>query len=289
MKKYVVIGFILFAAAIFYLSRLEPAAHLSRDSSSEKEVDQDVTARRSGWASSASDRALNRTHDLSRTTASAGASRITSVTTSVPLTEASGLERLQSESRQGWDLRRADFSEQIRTLVHGQWQAPGAGTPREASDSFIKTYSQALFGIDPARVHFDREEVTDRTRMTYQEVVNGTPVYGSTINLFFDNGTLTRVQNDMAVGEPTLTESPKDFSLAQAFERYKSSSGDQSGAAAISFAKDIPTRTILYPSGHSLIYAYEFSTNETASGDSFRVIYDAENPHVIKRRSTHIH
>jgi hypothetical protein len=292
MKKYIVIGLVLFAAAALYWSQLKPSQEQKQtESSNENEAVTETPPSHSGWASAAPDRALSKTS--SRSVAS-----VRNLDSSpAPTTEAGALALLQSQSESAWDLRRGDFTDQIRTLIHGQLKTGEGASPRSAADAFVKTYSQALFGVDPNHVQFDREEVTDRTRVTYQEVVNGVPVYGATLNLFFENGALSRVQNDMAVGEPASSSAPTNFTIKQAFEQYKAARENE---ADVTFAKEGQARTLLYPAGHSLVYAYEFSTNEvskpgSAAGssgdlksDSFRVIYDAENPHIIKRASTRI-
>ncbi len=285
MKKYIVIGLVLLAAALLYFSQLQtPQERLSHEAPTDDPSVSRAPLASGGWASSAAQRALSKT-----STTRAVASIPWTAHVPAPTTEAGALALLQSQSSTAWDVRRADFSEQIRTLVHGQWKTKDELTTRTSADEFVKTYSQALFGVDSDRVQFDREEVTDRTRVTYQEVVNGIPVYGSTLNLFFENGALTRLQNDMAAGEPTSSSALINLTLAQAFENYKTARG---GGVEISFAKDIKSRPIFYPSGHSLVYAYEFSTNEvskaSSNSESFRVIYDAEVPHIIKRISSHI-
>jgi hypothetical protein len=202
-----------------------------------------------------------------------------------PTTEAGALALLQSSSREAWDLRRDDFSKTIRTLVHGELAADG--TPRLSADDFVKTYSQALFGVDPGRLQFQTEEVTDRTRLIYQEMIDGIPVYGGTLTLFYENGALTRVQNDLQPGE--IEDGSTDFTVAQAFDRYKSFHSDRFD---IELKPNTAMRTILYPNGKTFVYAYEFVTNEAAKGAanarSYRVIYDADNRFVIDRRPTAI-
>lgn len=205
-----------------------------------------------------------------------------------PTTEAAALGYLQSTSKRSWDLKRDDFSNQIRTLSGGELESKSI-VPREAADQFVKFYSRGLFGVDPAQVTFNREEVTDRTRLIYDQIVDGTPVYGGTLTLFFENGSLTRVQNDLAPYDVDSGSAPSP--LSQAFSSYKAV---QSSMYDVTLQDHASNRVVLYPNGRSLVYAYEFVTREadkgsSAAAKSYHVLYDAADSFVIQRRSSAIH
>jgi hypothetical protein len=215
-------------------------------------------------------------------------SNAASTLANAPTTEAAALGYLQSASKRSWDLKRADFSNQIRTLSGGELESESI-VPREAGDRFVRFYSRGLFGVDPERMIFNREEVTDRTRLIYDQVVDGIPVYGGTLTLFFENGALTRVQNDLASYD--IDSSSRPSPLSQAFSSYKSV---QSSRYDVSLQDHASNRVVLYPNGHSLVYAYEFVTKEADKGSSepaksYHVLYDAADSFVIQRRSSAIH
>ena len=197
----------------------------------------------------------------------------------VPTTEDGALGYLQSSSSQAWTVKRDYFSPTIRTLSEGSLANSANATPREAADAFVKFYAKGLFGVEAERVKFNREEITDRTRLIYDQVVDGVPVYGGSLSLFFENGALTRVQNDLAVGE--IEESSKSIPVETAFEAYKSQTQRDS-----TLLSNQANRTVLYPTGHSLIYISEFLTMEESK--SFHVLYDPYSQFVIQRRPSAI-
>ncbi len=253
--------------------------------------DSDVT---NDWASSAQKRAMmsqphqadSKKPDAASNTSTAGPTSAAKVadgrkpSTDGPETEAAALGYLQSRSKKAWDFKRDDFKQTIRTLKNGQL-ATDSLQPRDAGDAFVKFYAKGLFGVDPARVKFDREEVTDRTRLIYNEVVDGTPVYGASLSLFFENGQLTRVQNDLAQGE--LDPSSKSVPVQQAFDSYET----LRGGGDIALQSNAANRTVLYANGRTLIYAYELVTKEEG-GKGFHVLYDQSNQFVIQRRPSAI-
>ncbi len=205
---------------------------------------------------------------------------------SAPSTEAAALGYLQSASIRSWDLKRGDFSNAIRTLSGGALESK-AIVPREAADQFVKFYARGLFGVEPERIQFNREEDTDRTRIIYDQVVDGTPVYGGSLTLFFEGGALTRVQNDLAPYE--IDESSRPSPVAQAFTKYRDV---QSSMFDVALQEPASNRMVLFPNGRSLVYAYEFVTSESDKGDSgaksYRVVFDANDSFIIQRRPSAI-
>ena len=195
--------------------------------------------------------------------------------------EAAALAELQLNSRHHWDLRRDNFSGRIRTLFSGQLELKRAAV-REAGDDFVKTYSQDLFGVDPSRVMFSREEVTDRTRLIYDQIIDGVPVYGATLSLFFENGSLTRIQNDLAPFGVEANSKPS--LLSDAFASYRET---QSGLYDVKLQDSSSNRVVLYPNGRTLVYVSEFVTNErnqNAEAENFHVLFNEGEKFIIQRR-----
>jgi hypothetical protein len=173
------------------------------------------------------------------------ASTSSSAAIAVP-SETAALGELQSNSKRAWNLKRDDFSNRIRTLSGGELESKTL-VARQAGDDFVRAYSQGLFGVDPARVRFNREEVTDRTRLVYDQVVDGIAVYGASLTLFIENGSLTRVQNDLA---PLEVDSTSNRSRVEdAFSTYRSV---QSAAYDVRLQDHSANRVVLYTNRHAL-------------------------------------
>ncbi len=198
-------------------------------------------------------------------------------------------DRLQAASSQPWEIRRDEMTDKIRTIARGQLSFEKSVSARAAADQFILKYGVDLFGVPAKDLLFVSESVTDRTRVTYKQIVAGTEIYGGSLNLFFEEGSLNRIQSDLSPLEPSLGTSPTDFTLAQAFERYKDL---QAGQTETTLSRQATTRTVLFPASSRLVYAYEFSVHERsiATGEvgSYRILFNAEDRILIKKTGTEI-
>jgi hypothetical protein len=193
------------------------------------------------------------------------------------------LRAFQAESTRAWTVRRSGIKNAIKTLARGLWTSGNSGDYRTLAQTFVHDYSDALLGIPSDEVSFVREEVTDRTKIVYEQNVNGTPVYGGSLVLFFENGGLTRVQNDLFAKEVSASAAPTGFGYEQALERMNSGDG-----ARYSLLSGFQPRTVLYPGPTSLVYAYEFSVRDSADQKSYRILYDAEAQTLIKKTPTQV-
>lgn len=195
--------------------------------------------------------------------------------------EAATLLQFENESRAPWIARREGLANRLRTLARGAWDA--------SAESFVQRFAKDLFGVLPTNLNRLEDSVTDRTRITYQQVIYGTPVYGGTLSLFYEGQSLTRVQNDLVSMEPRFSAAPGNFSATDAFDRYKVAQTD----VDVTFKTSAGHQTVLYPGPSHLVYAYQFSVIETQRGDpsaakSFWVLYDAEDQRLIKKTPTEI-
>lgn len=197
--------------------------------------------------------------------------------------DSQALRAFQEESTRPWTVRRAGTNEAIKTLVRGSWSSGNGSDPRGSATAFVHDYSESLLGVPAEQVRFSKEETTDRTKIVYEQVVDDTRVYGSTLTLFFEDGGMTRVQNDLIPKSPVLATAPTDFTPAQAFADFNASEG--SGFENLSADS---TKTVLFPGPTSLVYSYDFNVRETATGKTYRVLYDAEARALIKKLPTQL-
>lgn len=197
--------------------------------------------------------------------------------------DSQALRAFQEESTRPWTVRRAGTNETIKTLARGSWTSGNGSDPRGSANAFVHDYSESLLGVPADQVRFSKEEITDRTKIVYEQFVDDTRVYGSTLTLFFEEGGMTRVQNDLIPKSPVLAIPPTDFTPAQAFAQFNASEG--SGFENLSVDS---TKTVLFPGPTSLVYSYDFNVREIASGKTYRVLYDAEARALIKKLPTQI-
>lgn len=214
----------------------------------------------------------------------------------VPLSPAdrareAALAQLQNSSSRQWDVRRDHFSEQVRTLSEGV-------LGQVSAKDFVSQYSKSLFGVPSSHLFETRNETTDRTKIVYSQQVNGLPVYGSTLTLFYEGTALVRVQNDLSMNESVLG-SGRLASVSDAFNFLQSSarlSASARGEAApvlrspaLSSGAAAPvTSLVLYPSSSGLVHAYQFAVQEIRPGqtpDSYLAIVDAQNLRLIAKKA----
>lgn len=185
-----------------------------------------------------------------------------------------GIEGFQKQSRKTWDVRRAGARGTIKTLANGLWSY-GQGDYELMAKVFVRDFVEGIFGVSPDSLVLNKLEKTDRTKAVYNQVENGVPVYGATLTLFFENGVMTRVQNDLVAKSPTLNSAIAGTAVFAAFQATESARYTQ--------VANVPMQKVFYPGPTSLVRAYVFSARETATGKTYRIIFDAENRHVIKK------
>lgn len=188
------------------------------------------------------------------------------------------LRAFQAESVRPWTVRRTGSANGIKTLVRGLWTSGNASDSMASAEAFVHDYSESLLGVPADEVKFLRQEETDRTKIVYEQNVNGVPVYGGTLVLFFENGGMSRVQSDLFAKSPTLSRAPADFDSNQAFAKFNS----EEGSTYVNLSNE-KARTILYPGPTALVYAYEISVRDTTTRKTYRVLYNAEDRALIKK------
>lgn len=198
------------------------------------------------------------------------------------------LQHLQAQSKAPWNVRLSGPNDKIKTLSAGTYSGEKpegfeGSTDAGLAQAFVNEYSESLFGVEPADLQKTKEEVTDRTKIVYTQVVDGTPVFGGTLTTFIENGELNRVQNDLSALSPSLPSAPS-FSVNQAIADLNAK-----GILSLKLVGTSPVKTVLYPSATALVYALDFIATNSSKNETLRVIYDIENRALIKTSPAHLH
>lgn len=201
------------------------------------------------------------------------------------------LVQLQNSSSEQWDVRRDNFSDQIRTLSDGV-------LGQVSAKDFVSQYSKSLFGVPSSHLFETRNETTDRTKIVYSQQVNGLPVYGGTLTLFYEGTALVRVQNDLSLNESVLGSGrlatvSDAFNFLQSSARLSASARGEAApvlrSPALSSGAAAPvTSLVLYPSSSGLVHAYQFAVQEIRPGqkpESYLAIIDAQNLRLIAKKA----
>lgn len=283
MKKFLIIlGFCLMAGGIYFMSP-EPAREVANDES-------DELSSTSGGGSGSSTTATG-TGSTASSAGGAGTSSGSGRTPSAVSASANALARLQQISNRPWDIRRDSFTDAVRTLESGQ-------LPRTTPEQFISEFSQSLFGVPSDHLIESKREVTERTKVVYEQKINGLTVYGGTLTLFFEGDALTRVQNDLASNEK-LNAPPRTMSPGE-IVRFLDNSARQAAQARgestlpnVSSYKSAPAQAemMLYPGSNSLVHVYKIAIQESRKGQrpkAFYAIVNAEDLRIIAKKPFHL-
>ena len=270
--------FVLILGGLWFFLPVRKPAHSSLTNESQSESG-DSTSEALHDSASASSRVDSRSRKVAQQTAPQASG------TSTDGAQAPGeaaLRALQAESVRPWTARRSGFGNGIKTLVRGLWTTGNGSDIQGSATAFVHDYSESLFGVPAEQVRYAKSETTDRTKVVYDQFVNDMRVYGSTLTLFFEDGGLSRVQNDLVAKTPTRNEPPTGFTAADAFAQFNAR--ESSAYTLMSRAPD----TVLFPGPTSLVYAYDFSVRENQTGKTYRVLYDAEAQALIKKLPTQV-
>lgn len=295
MKKFlIVLGFCLMAGGIYFMSS-EPAREVANDESDELSSTSD-SAGSSNSAASGTNGADTAAAGSAGAAGGAGAGGLAGTAGSgrnpSPVNAtANALARLQQISNKPWDIRRDTFTDSVRTLESGH-------LPRTTPEQFIAEYSQSLFGVPSEHLIESKREVTERTKVVYEQKINGLKVYGGTLTLFFEGDALTRVQNDLASNEK-LNAPPRTMSATE-IVRFLDSSARQAAQArgektipSVSTYKSAPAQAemMLYPGSNSLVHVYKIAIQENRKGQrpkAFYAIVNAEDLRLIAKKPFHM-
>lgn len=193
-----------------------------------------------------------------------------------------------------WEQVRDPFSGQVRTYSGGKLELNGK-EELEKAENFVKSYAEEIFGVAPSDLAFAKSSKAARLKVTYQQMLAGYPVYGSTLALLFEDGELRRVQNDLQ-SQPQLPVR-SDWKFEDVLEAYRQRPNgglrEQSVIEQVALANDpalIP-RLILYPSGQGLIFVYQFYVDEEFRDRAparAMVLFDPFDLRVVQKTSMHI-
>jgi hypothetical protein len=189
----------------------------------------------------------------------------------------------QKASQREWKIR-TDGREWIRTLSDGRWRPSKESersSPRAMSDSFVKKFAWDLFGVKPDSVVFVKQDSTDRTRIAYQQYVDGYPVYGAGLVVYVEDGYVSRVQNDLS--SLPVEEKVQSFEEREAMKDVK--------ALLPGANMDHQERVVLYPLFNQLVLAQEFIVTAPDHGGKpspYRVVYGLSEKAVLKKIPMHI-
>ncbi len=193
-----------------------------------------------------------------------------------------------------WAQARDPFTGRVRTYSGGKLELNGK-EELEKADNFVKSFSREIFDVPAGDLVFAKSSKAARTKVTYQQMLAGYPVYGSTLALLFEDGELRRVQNDLQ-SEPRLPVKT-EWKFEDVFEAYrrKPNGGlrQQTVIEKVELAKDpalIP-RLILYPASQGLIFVYQFYVDEESPGRAparSMVLFDPSGSRVVQKTNMHI-
>lgn len=193
-----------------------------------------------------------------------------------------------------WAQTRDPFTGKVRTYSGGKLELNGK-EELEKADTFVKSFSQEIFGVLPRDLVYAKSSRAARLKVTYQQMLAGYPVYGSTLALLFEDGELRRVQNDLQ-SQPSLPVK-MDWKFEDALEAYRQKPNgglrQQAVIEKVELAKDpalIP-RLILYPGNRGLIFVYQFYVVEEMRGRAparAMVLFDPLGLRVVQKTNMHI-
>lgn len=295
MKKFLIIlGFCLMAGGIYFMSS-QPARELANDESDELSSmggsGSSSPGAAAGDSASAESPAGGASSAGAAGIANAAGTTSTGRNPSAVSASAAALARLQQISNKPWDIRRDSFSDSVRTLESGH-------LPRTTPEQFISEFSQSLFGVPSEHLIESKREVTERTKVVYEQKINGLKVYGGTLTLFFEGDALTRVQNDLASNEK-LNAPPRTMSASE-IVRFLDNSARQASQArgekilpTVTSYKSAPAEAemMLYPGSNSLVHVYKIAVQESRKGQrpkAFYAIVNAEDLRIIAKKPFHM-
>lgn len=204
------------------------------------------------------------------------------------------LAHLQDDSKLKWQPVHDPETGGLRTLEGGSLEAPSAGGEAvlvQNAQAFVERYASDLFGVTPENLHFDKIVELDRSKVIFEQHLDGRRVLGATLALIYEGGALVRVQNDLAP-ETLPRPSGREVALEQAIDFVTINGGEKIAASAEKLAgvvrpvASIKPELVYFPRGEKLISAYTIyvdrfnSANERV--DRARVLVDAVSPRILR-------
>lgn len=190
------------------------------------------------------------------------------------------LRELNTRSEKPWQATIDPQSSRVRTLAQGSL-AIANRAPEKAALEFVETYATSLFGVSPKTLGAPSVLTTDRVKVLFPQLAGDIPILGATLALIYENGSLTRVMNDLVpCGECTLSGSPAlDDSVGQRLAL--AAAGAPPGMAPPKL-----DRTVAFASQKELIptYVYHVQPKGTA-GPHYEVLVDAIAGSVLRARN----
>lgn len=204
------------------------------------------------------------------------------------------LARLQSVSKQIWQPVFDHGSGRLRTLESGSLEIlanDGNAGLVQIAQGFVERFAPDLFNVKPENLHFDKIVEMDRSKVIFEQYLDGRRVLGATLALIYESGALVRVQSDLVA--ESLARSPgTDISVEQALSYAILNGGEKLVArtdrltSTVKPVASIKPELIYFPGGDKLISAYAIfvdrfdGANERV--DRVRLLVDAVSPHIIR-------
>jgi len=190
---------------------------------------------------------------------------------------------LQSQSSKPWHPVFDSRSGRLRTLEMGRLEIAANDASAglvDIAQKFLGTHSAGLFGVASEGLRFDRIVESERSKVIFEQYVDGRRVLGATLALVFENGALVRIQSDLvtdAVGRPTGTVIPVEQALSWI---------EAHGIQQVKPIAEIKPELVYLPHDQQLIVAYAIYADRFNSAamriDRVRILVDALSPHIIK-------
>jgi hypothetical protein len=200
------------------------------------------------------------------------------------------MDRLSRGSANRWQTTRN--RDGFVTRMTGAAYGTGQRAPVAASQSFLREFARDLLGVGiDDLAHLDVRQEGEIAQVLYRQQIDGLPVFGSGVNLFFDRGgNLVHLVSNVYAGSSEARESPVSPEAAATSAReavLETIPGSES------FGPDVyPLRTFV-ASGElgywyigkkiSLIYKYNISLIDEHGGD-IEVLVDASSAAVVELR-----
>jgi hypothetical protein len=204
------------------------------------------------------------------------------------------IARLQNESSATWRPIFDSRSGRLRTLELGRLEVPvndGSAGLVDIAQKFLAAHSIGLFGVNAKGLRFDKLVESERSKVVFEQYIDGRRVLGATLALVFENSALVRVQSDLvtdAVGRPTGTVIPLEQALSwiEIHGTDKFAAQGVSGNQVVKAIAEIKPELVYLPHDQQLIVAYAIYADrfneEFTRIDRVRILVDALSPHIIK-------
>ncbi len=204
------------------------------------------------------------------------------------------IARLQDESQQKWKPVFDAQSGRLRTLESGRFEVPvndGSAGLVDIAQKFLQTHSLGLFGVAPEGLRFDKIVDSERSKVVFEQYVDGRRVLGASLALVFENGALVRVQSDLvsdSVKRPSGVLIPLEQALSwvEVHGTDKFASQNESINQQVKPIAEIKPELVYLPHDQQLIVAYAIYADRfnqaSTRVDRVRILVDALTPHIIK-------